>query len=150
MSSLETGIFLLTIKPKYAEAILSGHKKYELRRLRGPRVTPGSLIILYVSGDTKSIIGEFTAGEVIEDTPDNVWRKVRKPGSGIGREAYRYIKGSRLAQAIEVLNPRLYKVPVTLEEIRNIIPGWNPPHSYIILRPEDPLYRLIIEPLRVS
>ncbi|MEB3772921.1 MAG: DNA-binding protein, partial [Desulfurococcales archaeon] len=62
----------------------------------------------------------------------------------------RYIKGSRLAQAIEVLNPRLYKVPVSLEEVRNIIPGWNPPHSYTKLRPEDPLYRLIIEPLRVS
>ncbi len=150
MSSLETGIFLLTIKPKYAEAILSGRKKYELRRLRGPSITSGSLVILYVSGDTKSIIGEFIAGEVIKDTPDNVWKAVRKPGTGIGREVYRYIKGSRLAQAVEVLNPRLYKVPVTLEEIRNIIPGWNPPHSYIKLRHEDPLYRLIIEPLRVS
>ncbi|MEB3757006.1 MAG: DNA-binding protein [Desulfurococcales archaeon] len=144
-----TQVFLFSIKPKYAGAIFSGRKKYELRRLRGLRIPRGSLIILYVSGDTRSVIGEFIAGDVLEDTPENIWRTVRRSKTGIGRDAYQYIKGSKRAVAIEVLNPTLYKHPITLDEIRNIIPGWNPPQSYIKLRPEDPLYRLIIEPVRV-
>jgi predicted transcriptional regulator len=146
--SMYTHIFLLSIKPKYAGAIFSRRKKYELRRLRGPRIPQGSLVILYVSGDTKSIVGEFIAGKVIEDTPENIWRAVKRSKSGIGQDAYHYIKGSKRALAIEVLNPTIYQRPVTLDEIRNIIPGWNPPHSYTRLRPEDPLYRLVIEPLR--
>ena len=142
-------VFLFSIKPRYAEAIFSGRKKYELRRLKSLSIPRGSLIVLYVSGDIRSITGEFTAGEVIEDKPENVWRTVKKPRTGIGRDAFKYIKGSKRAIAIEVLSPTLYRHPVTLDEIRNIIPGWNPPHSYVKLRQEDPLYRLIIEPLRV-
>ncbi|MCE4613924.1 MAG: ASCH domain-containing protein [Desulfurococcales archaeon] len=144
-----TEAFLLSIKPKYAEAIFSGRKRYELRKLRKSRILPGSLIILYVSSDTRSIIGEFVAGDVIEDTPENVWRTLRQFKRGVGRGAYRYIKDSRRALAIEILNTALYHHPVTLDEIRNIIPGWDPPHSYIKLIREDPLYRLIIRPLRV-
>ncbi|MEB3755563.1 MAG: DNA-binding protein [Desulfurococcales archaeon] len=147
---MQTQTFLLSIKPKYARAIISGWKKYELRRVRGLRVQKGSLIILYVSGDTRSIIGEFTAGEVIEDTPENIWRTVSGPRTGISRDAFQYIKGSKRAFAIEVVSPTLYRHPVTLDEIRNIIPGWTPPHSFIKLRQEDPLYRLIIEPLRIT
>jgi len=147
---IHTEIFLLSIKPKYSGAIFSGRKKYELRRLRGPRIPKGSLIILYVSGNTRSIIGEFTTGEVIEGTPENIWRTVSKPRTGINPDAFQYIKGSKHAFAIEVVSPTLYSHPVTLDEIRNIIPGWTPPHSYVKLRQEDPLYRLIVEPLRIS
>ncbi|MEB3825860.1 MAG: ASCH domain-containing protein [Desulfurococcales archaeon] len=141
-------VFLMSIRPKYAEAIFSGKKKYELRRLRGPRIPPRSTVIVYSSGDTRSIVGEFTVHRVIEDSPPSIWNRVSYPGSGISRDAYNYIRGAKKALALEVMNPILYRRPVSLDEVRNIIPGWNPPMSYIELYEDDPLYRLIVEKIR--
>jgi predicted transcriptional regulator len=146
---LEEPIYLMSIKPQYARAIFAGRKKYELRRLRGvPPIEEGSVIVVYVSGRIKSIVGEFRAARVIEATPEKVWSIASRPGAGIGEDAWNYIKGAGRAMAIEVGERYLYERPVTLEEIRRIIPGWNPPFSYKRLSEGDPLLELIISRLR--
>ena len=59
--------FLLSIKPKYRRAILGG-KKFELRRLVGPRVERGDPIVPYFSSPVKAVMGAFVAGEVYVGT----------------------------------------------------------------------------------
>ncbi len=146
---LEEPIYLMSIKPQYARAIFAGRKKYELRRLKGvPPIEEGSVIVVYVSGKIKSIVGEFRAGRVIQATPEKVWSIASTPGSGVGEDAWNYIKGAGRAMAIEVLEAVMYERPVTLEEIRRVIPGWNPPFSYKRLMEGDPLLELIISRLR--
>ena len=146
---LEEPIYLMSIKPQYARAIFAGRKKYELRRLKGvPPIEEGSVIVVYVSGKIKSIVGEFRAGRVIQATPEKVWSIASTPGSGVGEDAWNYIKGAGRAMAIEVLEAVMYERPVTLEEIRRVIPGWNPPFSYKRLMEGDPLLELIINRLR--
>ncbi len=142
-------IFLMSIKPQYAEAIFKKKKKYELRRLSGvPPIVEDSVIIVYSSGKIKKIIGEFRAGEVMVDIPERIWPLVNRPGTGIGKDAFSYIRGARRAMAIEVREPRLYPRPVSLDEVRRIIPGWMPPYSYRRLEPGDRFYELIIRRLR--
>jgi len=49
---------LLSIKPKYAEMILSGEKKYEFRRAIFKK--PGiSKVVIYASSPVSKVIGEF-------------------------------------------------------------------------------------------
>ncbi len=140
----------MSIRPRYARAIFAGIKKFELRRLiRGGPISGGSLIVVYVSGKVKSIVGEFTAGTVYRGTPEAIWNIASGKGNGVGRDAWGYIKGARKAMAIEVRNPRLYSRPVSLEEIRRIIPGWMPPMSYRQINEGDPILELIIKPLRL-
>ena len=146
---VEEPMYLMSIKPQYARAIFSGRKKYELRRLKGlPVIEPGSIIIVYVSGRVKSIVGEFRAARVIEGRPEKVWSVAGKPDAGVGEDAWSYIRGSSRAMAIEVGERAMYARPVTLEEIRRIIPGWNPPFSFRRLEEGDPLLELILRRVR--
>ncbi|MEB3844060.1 MAG: DNA-binding protein [Desulfurococcales archaeon] len=143
-----TAVYLMSIRPQYSRLIFAGVKKYELRKIAGaPPIEEGSLIIVYSSGKVKSIVGEFTAGRIIMGTPERVWEAVHKPGTGIREDAWPYLKGGRKAMAIEVRNPRLYKRPVTLEELRRIIPGWMPPFSYKRLEPGDKTLELVLRRL---
>ncbi len=148
---IEEPLYLMSIRPQYARAIFAGRKKYELRRLSGVRpVEEGALIIVYSSGKTKSIIGEFRAGKVMIATPERIWASVRRPGTGIGEDAWFYVKGAKRAMAIEVVEPRLYPRPITLEEIRRVIPGWMPPFSYKKVKPGERIYELIIKRVRLK
>lgn len=142
-------MYLISIKPKYAFRIFAGIKKYELRRWFGIKPVPGSLMIVYVSGNVRSLIGEFTVGKIIYGPPNKVWEHIRSlVNTGISPEDKSYIIGNKPAMAIEVLEPRLYKRPVGLEELRCIIPDFNPPMSFRELSPDEPLYRLLIRKLR--
>ncbi|MCS7127662.1 MAG: hypothetical protein NZ877_00045 [Sulfolobales archaeon] len=140
--------YLMSIKPKYAYKILAGEKKYELRRVVRSRIIEGSIVVLYASGRVKAIVGEFTAGKVFCGSPKYVWSIAYREGSGVNREDWSYIAGSREAMAIEVVNPRMYKHSVKLEDLRIIMPWFNPPLSYRRLSTIEPLYKLIIGLLR--
>ncbi len=148
---LEESVYLMSIKPQYARAIFAGRKKYELRKLAGvPVVDEGSVIVVYSTKPEQRIIGEFRAGRVILGPPERVWALVSGPGSGLGRDAYAYIRGGKRAMAIEVVEPRLYPRPVTLEEMRRIIPGWQPPFSFRRIGVGDREYELVIRRLRAT
>lgn len=143
-------IYILSIKPKYARAILSGIKKVELRRLRGVKPpSTGSIMVMYASGDTQRIVGEFEVGKVDVGTPEKIWTLVYGSHTGVTSEAWRYIHGPWRVAAIWVRNPAEYPVKIELNDIRRIIPDWLPPYSYEELREGDPLLELIIKPLRV-
>ncbi len=147
----ETGapLYLISIRPHYAYQIFRGVKRFELRRNVGPDIPEGSVMIVYASGNVRAIVGEFRVVRVIAGTAEQVWREVMKhPSPGVGSDAWPYIRGAEKALALEVGNPILYPRRVTLEELRRIIPGWMPPLSYKVLREGDPVYELVIRPLR--
>lgn len=141
-------MYLMSIKPKFAYQIFTGKKKYELRRHIGIDIEEMSPIILYVSGKVKAIMGEFLAGRILVGSPAYVWEKIAHlPGSGLDEDDWPYIEGSRLAMAIEVLKPKVYKRPISLAELRNIVPNFMPPLSYRKISSCEPLY-FIVKKLR--
>ncbi len=149
--SEEDVLYLMSIRPKYAYQIFAGRKKFELRRWIGIPIVEGAVIVVYVSGSVKALMGEFRAGRIIMGSPQRVWNEImRYEEHGIERDAWPYIAGAKKAMAIEVLEPRLYPRPVKLDELRQIFPGFSPPLSFRILRVEEPLYRLLVKPLRES
>ncbi len=141
--------YLMSIRPKFAMQIFRGEKRFELRRLRGRAIPPHSLIVVYASGRIRAIIGEFRVGRVIIGSPRSVWREATSVrGAGLDEDDWPYIRGSRRAMALEVLDARLYSRPISLTELRSIFPGWNPPMSFKPLPEGDPLFEMVIKRLR--
>jgi len=141
-------MYLMSVKPKFAYQIFTGKKKYELRRHIGVEIEECSTIVLYVSGKVKALMGEFQAGNVIVGSPVYVWEKTAcQPNSGLDEDDWPYIEGSKLAMAIEILKTKIYRRPISLAELKNIIPGFMPPLSYRELNMCEPLY-FIVEKLR--
>lgn len=55
---------LLSLDPKWAEAILDGEKKWEYRRT-APDRTPPYRLVLYATAPTKAAVGEAYVGRVL-------------------------------------------------------------------------------------
>lgn len=125
---------LMSIRPEYAEAILSGKKTFELRRRR-PSFAVGSRVVVYSSSPDQRLLGTFEAGAVHEAPPDEIWRMVSKR-AGIDRDAFDvYFSGCENAYAIEVRSPqRLDPKPLR----------FRPPQSYLFLRPGSSGHRSVL------
>lgn len=98
---------LLSIKPEFAEAIFSGKKKFEYRKVIFKEKV--RYIQVYATKPIGKIIGEFEIGEIIRDDPAKVWKKTRMH-SGIKKSFYmQYFQNRRVAYAIEIKAANRYK-----------------------------------------
>ena len=61
----------ISVKPIYAQKILSREKSIELRKLK-PKVSPGDYIIIYASGPQKAVVGFGLIKRVIVTTPQEM------------------------------------------------------------------------------
>lgn len=120
---------LLSVQPQYAEMIVSGEKTVELRRVR-PRVSPGDVIVMYVSSPKREIRALLQVEEVLEAPPAELWHAVgNTAGVSIG-EYEEYFQGSATGVGISLRLVQDLKEPVTLDELRAMSPGFRPPQSY--------------------
>jgi len=102
---------LLSIKPEYANKIFSGEKKFEFRK-RAFRKIEVHTVVVYSTMPVGRIIGEFTIKTIHQDSPESIWSKTKR-FSGIDEVFFNeYYNGRKLAVAIEVDNPVLYKEPI--------------------------------------
>ncbi len=88
---------LLSIKPEYANKILSGTKKYEFRK----HLAQGDInkIIIYSTSPEMKIIGEVEVLGTLSMKKTPLWEKT-KSNAGISREKYReYFCDSNIANA---------------------------------------------------
>ena len=144
-------VFLMPIKPRFAYRIFTGIKKYDLRKTieSKPVVKYGDRVILYVSGRVKAFMGEYTVGEVLVGPPEYVIKILSKnPASGLSEEDFKYIRGSPVALAMEILNPILYRKPVELKNILKIFPDFNPPLRLQKIDNYEPLLVMVLNKAR--
>lgn len=93
---------ILSIKPKYAQAIIAGIKKVEFRKKIFKR--PVDKVYIYSSSPTRKIIGYFTFSEIIEESPSKLWSKFKDVGSIDNSDFFDYFKDSEKGFAIVVDN----------------------------------------------
>ena len=119
---------LMSIKPQYVEKILSGNKKYEYRKNRAKR-NGIDKIIIYSTAPVMKVVAEVDIEEIIESTPDILWKKT-KLESGITEEFfYKYYKNKTTAVAYKLGNIKIYDKPKSLNDIG----VKNVPQSFIYL-----------------
>lgn len=117
---------LLSIKPKYANAILNGEKEYEFRKVIFKEKNVEKVYI-YSSSPIKKIVGVFTVGGIIEDHPKRIWKKCQDK-SGITKEDFfTYFNGCKKGYAIKIDNLKPMKTPL---DLKKIYPDFIPPQSF--------------------
>lgn len=104
---------LLSIKPEHVNNIFKGIKQYEYRKIRCREQI--DKIIIYATYPVMSIVGEADVENILEGSPDSVWKKTYDL-SGISKKFYdQYYKGHKKAIAYKLVNIEKYTNPKPLE-----------------------------------
>lgn len=116
---------LLSLKPRFAEAILAGKKTFEFRRALFRR--PVNRVVIYASSPTRKVVGEFTISKVLFLSLDALWNSTRH-GGAIDRNYFeQYFEGRSQGYALKVKRARRYKAPLCLHKDLGIK---YPPQSF--------------------
>jgi predicted transcriptional regulator len=128
-----TEAVVLSIKPVFARQILEGRKTIELRR-SALGLHAQDVVIVYVSAPEQALGFWFRVAKVETTAVEEMWQR-NHAVLGIARKDYlEYFAGSALACGFHVGELHKLEPPVSLSEIRLLVPGFVPPQSMLILR----------------
>ena len=121
-------IALMSIHPRYADAILAGRKAVEFRKQRLAQDI--RLVVVYATSPISRIVGTFEVDDILVSTPDQLWHDYGDVG-GIDKADFdAYYAGHRQAVGIVVRDARRLPEEVALDNI----PGDPvPPQSWSYL-----------------
>lgn len=134
---------LMSLRPRFAQAILDGTKTVELRRSR-VAAPPGTPILLYASTPVRSVLGTATLHNVDTDTPGRLWRRHRTR-LGLSLEEFNnYLTGVTTASCLSITHVQPLPVPYGLAWLRDHA-NFQPPQSYryLALGDPEPLHTLV-------
>jgi len=121
----DSRVALLSIHPRYAEAILSGKKRVEFRR-RGPS-SATSHVIVYATAPVSKVVGWFSVTAVESSATAELWRRYGKVG-GIDRRAFdSYYLACSIGSAIRIGTATKLHKPIDLAALD---PGRSAPQSF--------------------
>ncbi|WP_144118309.1 ASCH domain-containing protein [Catellatospora sichuanensis] len=127
---------LLSLRPRFAQAILDGSKSAELRRRR-VSAEPGTAVILYASSPLMAVVGTARVEKVRVLTPRGAWPH-HGPNTALTRqEYYDYLDGSDIACLIYLHHIQRLPVVLPLGELRSTH-RFHPPQSYRFITHDDP------------
>lgn len=137
---------LMSIKPRFARRIFDGSKRWELRR-QPTTIKAGDTIVIYESAPRMAITGHAKVFDVYRATVPVV--RVALSQLGVSKAEYdAYFEGSHWATAIGLtdVTPRR---PIGLEEMRDKLPGFRPPQSYMFIDDRIPFITEFVAARRV-
>ena len=119
---------VLSVKPRFADAILSGAKDVEVRR-QPVGVQPGDIVLLYSSTPEKAVTGWATVADFLVEQADALWRSHGHRTQLRRAEYDSYFAGVDLAYGLVLTDPHRMANPVPLADLREIH-GVHPPQSW--------------------
>lgn len=117
---------LLSIKPKYANAILAGEKLVEFRKLVFKKEI--ERVYIYSSAPEQMIIGYFTIEDIVADTPEELWRQFREVGSIEEEDFFEYFANKEIGYSIKIKSVNRFRKSKNPKEI---FENFVPPQSYM-------------------
>ena len=125
---------LVSLRPRFAHALLAGDKTVELRRVP-PSVECGTLVLMYSSSPERQLVGTARVSHVAVATPDEIW-ECHGTQTGLSRSEYdKYFAGTNRAVAIVIQDPVRLGRPRPLAELRRRWDGFRPPQSFRYVEP---------------
>jgi predicted transcriptional regulator len=120
---------LISLRPRFAELLLSGIKTVELRRVQ-PAVGRGAPVLLYASGPTCALLGTAIVDSVHAAACEDIWER-HGAWAGVSRDEYdSYFEGRSTAVAITLASVRRLPRPMPLDELRDGRDWFQPPQSF--------------------
>ncbi len=133
---------LMSIKPPYADMIVSGCKTVEIRK-RAVRAPAGTTIWIYATSPRQQVVASARLEAVAPDTADEIWR-VFGDRAGIDRSEFdAYVGEAEVIAALCLAEITELKVPVCP---RGEASAFRPPQSYALLRDAHLLAALEAKP----
>lgn len=117
---------LLSIKPKFAEAIIDGRKRYEFRKSKFVKKDI-NLVYIYATSPVKKIIGIFKISNIVEDSPGALWDRLKDHAGISEEEFFNYFSDNEKGFALEIKDVEKFENPIDPE---TLIPNFLPPRSF--------------------
>jgi predicted transcriptional regulator len=130
------GDLLVSMKPRYAERILSGTKIVEIRKKFSEKWV-GCKAVLYSSTPQQALVGEARVRSVSSGAPEDVWARFQTGLGCTSSEFSAYVGPAQVVSAIELDDIFPYKEPISLSQISHLLgleEDLRPPQSYCDLR----------------
>lgn len=135
--------FLVSLEPRHARNILAGKKHVELRR-RAMKVPPGATMWIYAKLPIGSIIGGAVVGGTETASPNVLWRRYGTVSGLTKLEFFDYFKGMDRGTAL-ILGARFpLKETLPLNELRELVGGFQPPQFFSWLAPSNPVRHAVV------
>ncbi len=117
---------LLSVKPRFAEQILSGAKRVEFRRVWAAE--PVGLAVIYSSSPVQKIVGMVDVQGAVAASPIKLWTKCLALGPGLPRkDLLEYFNGKDEAYGVLLGEVRLPSKPISP---KSLFKNFRPPQSY--------------------
>lgn len=128
-------MLLLSIRPRFVDAILSGEKTIELRR-RAPKRKVNSAYI-YATSPRMELVATTQIVQIRQVPLALLWQLASNCASVSRREFDDYFVGLKNGISIELASVRELERPFSLDELRRTWQGFNPPQGFCYLTPEE-------------
>lgn len=124
---------LLSIHPQYAELILSGAKRVELRRRIDAKIA-GCNMLIYATLPVGAVVGRAVIDGVCRLPIHQLWAEFGSSAAVPREDFFSYYSGLTHGYAVELSRVYSYRSPIALADLRRIH-GMSPPQSYRFLDP---------------
>jgi len=122
-------MIVLSLKPRFADAILAGSKTVELRRLE-PKIVVPTRALVYSTSPVRALVGTCIVTSVVSERLATLWREYG-PSTGVNhREFLDYFEGVEKGTALTLADPTSLPQPIPLTRLRETSPGFRPPQSF--------------------
>lgn len=130
---------LVSVEERHALGMLDGSKRVELRR-RAPKVSGAGRMWIYSKMPVAAVtaVAELDSIEILE--PTKLWKKYEAALALTHDEFADYVSGKDQVAAIVLGGVRSVE-PVTLSEMRDLLPGFHPPQFYLTIPSKSKLLR---------
>lgn len=112
---------ILSIKPNYADAILSGEKRVEFRKTLFKKEV--DKVFIYSSSPIKRVTGYFTITEIVRNSPQNLWEQFGAVGCINEEDFFKYFENKEIGFSICIDKVNRFASGIDpYKEIKNFMP----------------------------
>ena len=133
---------IISLKPQYAELVVSGKKSVELRN-RIVRLNPGTTVWIYATLPVGRIVAFAEVESIVHGKPTLMWRSFKKDIC-IDKTIFdSYTKDRERVSAVKLTAVRELQEAPTLDGIRKVVGTFHPPQFYARLAAESGLLGIL-------
>ena len=128
-------MIVLSLKPRFADGVLTGAKTVELRRAE-PKIVVPTRGLIYSTSPVRALVGTCIVTRVETDRLADLLQRFG-PRTGINRREFLdYFKGVEKGTALMLSDPDVLLRPIPLTRLRETSQGFTPPQSFAYVNAE--------------
>lgn len=134
---------VLSLRPRFAEAILAGVKTVELRRTE-PKIVVPTRALMYAASPVRALLGTCVITSVRCTDLAALWREHGSDAALSYEEFQQYFEGVDVGTALTLTAPQPFRRRVPLQDMQAKPESFRPPQSfaYVDTKTGDRLMRM--------